>query len=130
MSNALPADVQQFLSEHVQSIAQLELLLLLRRHPEKSWSLDEAAKELYTSARMTEPLLEILRVIGLVSSGNDSERRYQYAPKTAELDKLVSDLALLYAERRVTIINAIYSGPLRKLHNFADSFRFRDKEKD
>ena len=57
-------------------------------------------------------------------------QRFQYAPKTSDLHQLVDVLVQLYAERRVTIINTIYSGPLRKLQDFADAFRFRNKEKD
>ena len=130
MQNDLPPDVHQFVSEYVQSISQLELLLLLHRNAEKSWSVAEATKELYTSVSMTEPLLENLRGIGLVSLLEGSERRYRYAPKSTELDRLVGDLDQLYAERRVTIINSIYSGPWRKLQNVADAFRFRNKENE
>jgi hypothetical protein len=130
MQNDLPPDVRQFLSDYVQSISQLELLVLLQRDAEKFWSVEEAAKELYTPASMTEPLLESLRMNGLVSFGGETKRDYRYAPKSPALDKLVRDLVQLYAERRVTIINTIYSGPLQKLQNFADAFRIRNKEKD
>lgn len=130
MTNDLPAGVHQFLSEYVQSISQLELLLLLHSNVEKSWSVEDVAKELYTSVNMTQGLLESLRTIGLVSLVEDSAPRYQYATKSAELHKLVGDLAHVYSERRLTIINAIYSGPLQKLHNFADAFRFRNKENE
>lgn len=124
MPSDLPADVHRFLSEYVQSIAQLELLLLFHRDPEKAWNVEESAKELYTSVTMTGQLLESLRAIGLISVTGDSQLLYRYAPKSAELQKLVDDIAQLYTERRMTIINTIYSGPLQKLHNFADAFRF------
>jgi hypothetical protein len=129
MPSDLPGDVHQFLSEYIQSISQLELLLLLRGNAEKRWTVEDAAKELYTPVSMTLPMLESLRAIGLLSSG-DSGAWYQYAPKSEDLQKLVENLAQLYIERRVTIINTIYSGPLQKLQNFADAFRLRRKEEE
>jgi hypothetical protein len=122
MPDALPANVRQFISEHIRSIAQLELLLMLRRKREKAWSVEEAAKELYTAATMTEPLLESLRAIGLATLSNGT---YSYVPRSAELEQVVTDLDRLYQERRVTVINLIYSAPVEKLKNFADAFRIR-----
>jgi hypothetical protein len=122
MPDALPANVRQFISEHIRSIAQLELLLMLRRNRDKAWSVEDAAKELYTAATMTQPLLESLRAIGLATFSNGT---YTYAPRSAELEQVVGELDQLYQERRVTVINLIYSAPVEKLQNFADAFRIR-----
>jgi len=130
MPDPLPATVRQFISEHIRSIAQLELLLLLSREREKTWSVQEAAKALYTADSMTEPLLESLRSIGLVVRSDDAEQRYSYAPKSPELERSVQDLAHEYQERRVTIINLIYSAPAEKLQDFADAFRIRKPKEE
>lgn len=128
MSDALPNHVQQFLKGNIQSIAQLELLLLLYRDRDNSWTVADAAKNQYTAVTMTETALESLRGSGLVKIINDGEARYQYAPASANLDQLVGELAQLYTERRVTVVNAIYSSPLDTLQSFADAFRIRKKE--
>lgn len=128
MSDALPNHVQQFLKGNIQSIAQLELLLLLYRDRDNSWTVADAAKNQYTAVTMTETALESLRGSGLVKIINDGETRYQYAPASANLDQLVGELAQLYTERRVTVVNAIYSSPLDTLQSFADAFRIRKKE--
>lgn len=122
MPDALPPNVRQFISEHIRSIAQLELLLMLRRNRDKAWSVEEAARQLYTAATMTQPLLESLRAIGLTSISSGT---YTYAPKSAEMEQVVGELDKLYQERRVTVINLIYSAPVEKLQNFADAFRIR-----
>jgi predicted transcriptional regulator len=130
MPDSLPDDVQRFLSEQVGSIAQLELLLLLHGQPAKSWTVEEAAKSLYTAASMTQPLLDNLVAAGLIARQANPGADYRYAPASPELGKLVEDLARLYRERRVTVINAIYSAPTKKLQNFADAFRIRKKEEE
>jgi hypothetical protein len=128
MSDAIPANVHRFLKDNIQSISQLELLLLLFQHRQRAWSVSEAAKAQYTAEAMTQAALESLRRLGLVSSSGDPDPQYQYAPDSPELDQLVTELSQLYVERRVTIINLIYSSPLDKLQSFADAFRIRKKE--
>jgi hypothetical protein len=128
MPDAIPANVQNFITGHIRSIAQLELLLLQADKPARTLTVMEAAKELYTAEAMTLPLLESLRVIGLVSVDDSPEPRYAYAPKTTELAATVAQLAQAYRERRVTIINLIYSAPLEQLRNFSDAFRIRKQE--
>jgi hypothetical protein len=127
MPDEIPAAVQQFVADHIRSIAQLELLLLMHRERQRSWTIADAAKELYTAVSMTEPMLESLRAIGLVSLQGD---QYQYAPKSKSLDQTVDDLAQLYQQRRVTIVNLIYSAPVQKLQDFADAFRIRRPPED
>lgn len=130
MLDDIPPQVQQLLADHIRSIAQLELLLLLRAERERAWTVDDAARGLYTATTMTEPLLESLTMAGLVAANEGSPKRFQYWPKTPELDQTVQELAQLYHQRRVTITNLIYSGPIQKLQNFADAFRFRKKEEN
>jgi hypothetical protein len=130
MPEVIPPQVQQFLGDHIRSIAQLELLLLLHADRQRTWSVEDAARELYTAATMTEPMLESLRAIGLAAMSEGPPRRYQYWPKTPELDQIVGELVQLYQQRRVTVINLIYSGPIQKLQNFADAFRIRKKEEE
>jgi hypothetical protein len=127
MPDAIPTNVLHLITEHIRSIAQLELLLTLNRERDKSWSVEEAAKVLYTAVSMTEPLLESLRVAGfLTATGRGAESCYRFAPRTPELTQAVVDLDRLYQERRVTIVNLIYSASTEKLRNFADAFRIRN----
>jgi hypothetical protein len=127
MPDEIPADIQRFLADNIRSIAQLELLLMLHRERQRTWTVADAARELYTAVSMTEPLLESLRAIGLVNLQGD---QYQYAPKSKQLDQTVGELSQLYQQRRVTIINLIYSAPVQKLQDFADAFRIRKPKED
>jgi len=127
MPDEISADVQRFLADHIRSIAQLELLLMLHRERQRTWTIADAAKELYTAVSMTEPLLESLRAIGLLSLQGGE---YRYAPRSVSLDQVVGDLSQVYQQRRVTIVNLIYSAPVQKLQDFADAFRLRKPKED
>jgi DNA-binding MarR family transcriptional regulator len=128
MANSLPEDVKQFLTEHISSVAQLEVLLLLRRDPERMWTAGEVAKALYTTPEIVADQLSDLRKRGLVGSTGDSELKYRYSPETDELAEQVARLDTAYKERSVAVITFIYSQPVEQVRVFADAFRLR-KEK-
>lgn len=129
MTDSIPAHVHQFLRDHVKSIAQLELLILMQGDPQRSWTADAAAKQLYIPESFARQLLDNLRVAGVVSGTGDPPQ-YQYAPQAPHLGPLVEDLVRVYRERPVTTVNAIYSGPTENLQTFADAFRIRRKENE
>ena len=54
----------------------------------------------------------------------DEDGRYTFAPVSPVLAALCDQLAEVYAERPVTVINAIVSPP-DKLQDLADAFRIR-----
>lgn len=128
MPEAIPNSVQQLLREHIQSIAQLEVLLRLRESAAAPQSVPELSKQLYTPDSMTTSLLDGLALRGLVARIEGPEARYRYSPKSAELEQTVGELARLYQQRRVTIINLIYSSPVKQMQDFADAFRIRPPE--
>jgi hypothetical protein len=121
----LPDDLRRFIAEHLGSIAQLELLLLLAADAEKSWTADEAAKALYISPEATLGFLEGMRSQGLLQRAADSPVAYRFAPAKPESERLARDLDAYYKERRLTIINLIYASPAQKFQSFADAFRLR-----
>jgi DNA-binding IclR family transcriptional regulator len=128
MPEAIPNAVHLLLQEHIQSIAQMELLLRLREQPETAESVPELAQKLYAPENMTLSLLEGLRASGLVARSEEPQPRYRYAPSSPELGQAVDQLADLYRQRRVTIINLIYASPLKNVKDFADAFRLRKPE--
>jgi hypothetical protein len=128
MPDHVPAELRSFLAENIESVAQLELLLLLRSDAARTWSVSDAAKALYMAEEMTAPLLADLRVRGLLANSAGGE--YQYSPRSPEQEQLVKELALLYQERRVTVIGLIHSAPTDVLRSFADAFRLRDPKKE
>lgn len=124
MNDPLPTEVRQFIAQQIESVAQLEALLLLRREPRKAWSSEELARQLYLSDNMCLSMLDELERRRYVARGADG-KTFEYAAADPQNDALLSSLADLYAERRVAVISEIYSNPLTKVKTFADAFRLR-----
>ena len=86
----VPTSVRGFIASHIVSVAQLEVLLLLRAAADKQWTATEVARALVTQPEAAAGWLEDLRRRGLAS---ESDGRYRYTPANDELDQIVDDLA-------------------------------------
>lgn len=126
--NGLPADVHQFLYQNIESVEQLEVLVLLLRRPDRGWSPDEVARELYGHPASIARRLAILLGQGLLREIDPG--CYQYAPRTAELHATVERVADTYHERRVAVVTLIASKPIENVRAFSDAFRIRRPKED
>lgn len=125
----LPEGVRRLIADSIDSVEQLEILLLLLQHPERTWTAETVARELRVSSLSAGDRLEDLARDALLARVKSGEE-YRYAPGSAALDEAVRGLATAYTERRVTVINLIFSKPVDKIRTFADAFRLRKKEDD
>jgi hypothetical protein len=92
----------------VNSVDQLESLLLLRTYRESSFTAAQLGEKLYTSQPAAELTLAALMASGFVRDNLDGSFSYAAAP---EVDELIDQLEKLYKTRRVTIISTIYNRP-------------------
>jgi DNA-binding IclR family transcriptional regulator len=125
---SLPQDVHQFLYRNIDSVEQLEVLILLLHHPERGWSPDEVARELYSHPASIARRLAMLL-------GQDLLREvepgcYQYAPRTGELHATVLRVSEMYRERRVAVVTLIASKPIENVRAFSDAFRIRRNKEE
>jgi hypothetical protein len=126
----LPDDVRRFIAGNISSVAQLEVLLLLRAEREREWTADEVSRALYAAEGGMAGQLHDLVSKGLAYLTQAPDARFRYRPNADDpLDDVVARLANLYKERRVAVISLIYSEPVDKARSFADAFRLRkDRE--
>jgi hypothetical protein len=115
----LPPDVERFLARCIDSVEQLETLLLLRRSGGE-WTAESVARELRIDAHSAARRLAELAASRLLS---ESGRAYTYA--TGGYDVEVDAVARAYSERRVSVITFIFSRPTDRLKSFSDAFRIK-----
>ena len=120
----IPDDIGRFVLEKIDSVAQLEGVLLLRRDPQRQWSAAELAARLYISEAQTAELLMGLSAQGLVAAGRQPAM-YSYQPGTPELGEMLDRLAEVYSKQLVAITNLIHSKQKPRVQAFADAFRLR-----
>jgi|GEM_PF-273352 len=121
----LDDDLLGFVRSAIRSTWALELLLLLRGQPGRTFGTDEAVLELRATRSLISTCAKQLQDAGLIVREGDTCR---YAPASPTLDELCARLEAAYGERPVAVINAIVASPNDRLKSFADAFRFTKKD--
>ena len=120
--SGVPAPVRRFIAGHIESVGQLEVLLLLRAAADKEWTTDEVARAVVTQPASAAGWLEQLRSDALLGH---SDGRYRYSPPGAEVERAIDDLAESYAKYRVAVIGLIFAKPSEQVRDFPEAFRLR-----
>ena len=124
----LSQNVITFLDRNIDSAEQLEILLLLKRNPEKEWTAEEVSTELLTSVSSVGSRLADLHSRGVLSKQTRLNKPcYKYRPQTPDLNRTITDVEKAYAKYRVRIISMIYSKPIDRIRTFADAFKVKDE---
>ena len=116
------ADLAAFVREHMRSVWAVELLMLLRRDPERCWPAEALVAELRASMNLVVDNLAAFERSGLAV--RDDAGCWRYAPAAAALDDLAGRLERAYRERPVAIINLIAKPP-DPIQGLADAFKWR-----
>lgn len=115
-------DLAAFVREHVGSVWALELLLLLKRDPDRCWTPPDLVAELRASTVLVADNLQKFERGGLVAP--DDSGCFRYRPANLVLDELAGRLEAAYRERPVAIVNLI-ARPKDPVQGLADAFKFR-----
>jgi Mn-dependent DtxR family transcriptional regulator len=112
-----------FVNNHISSVEQIEVLLLLLADPHQSLDIDGLSATLRSSPNSVGSRIRALEAAGLVSE-NGRGYRYTASGATHEMVRL---LQKEYAERRFSVIELVYSRS-DAARTFADAFRFKDED--
>ena len=123
----IPPEVQRFIAESIDAADQLDILLLLYRTPDRSFTAREVSQAVFTVASVATLRLEALVARGLLSSSGAADPAYRYEPATQELARRVDELAAVYQANRVGVIQLLFARPPDPMQSFADAFRFKGK---
>lgn len=125
VDDLIPQDIKQFILDKMDSVAQLEGLLLLRSNPQMDWSVEEVGRRLYISQQQAAEVLAHLFEEGFLTAAKGESSSYRFQPNTPELGGMVDRVAELYSKYLVSVTNLIHSKPQTKVQKFADAFKLR-----
>jgi hypothetical protein len=123
----LPSELRAFLHSCIESIDQVELIMLLRGS-DRFRTAREVADELRQPVGATRRDLETLAARGLLEVSVGAEIAYRYRPKSPELARYGDLLAQHYVTSRNTIFKFVTASSRVALKRFADAFKLRDTE--
>lgn len=120
-----PDSARHFLGRYIRSLEQLEVLLLLRREPDRWWTVPQVYEVIRSSHRSLEGGLEAFVGQGFLAQEKGPPPAFRYAPRSEELRAGVEQIAASYQHSRVRVIEAIFAPPLDPVQRFADAFKLR-----
>ena len=120
----LPTSVQHFLSQYIRSLEQLEVLLLLRNSPHRSWAPAEVYEVVRSSRSSVDERLKIFVHLGFLATEDGPPATFRYAP-TDNLAAAMDETASAYQKWRVRVIEAIFTRAEDPAQRFADAFKVR-----
>ena len=122
----IPPNVHQFLLRHIDSIGELEALLLLYRKRDNQWTLPLISQRLYITEAATSQILARLISQRLIVHEGD-EPWFRYHPESVEMEDLVTATSEIYARHLVPVTNLIHSKVRTRIQEFAEAFKLRRK---
>lgn len=132
MNDPLPPKVIELVVARVRSIEALEVLVLLERARPRAFTDVELAQQLNLAREAVSGAVDELVASGLSEKHASG---VHYAPRDAELERLVAELVSCYAKQRVELLVLISNQALSRvrrgaLRTFSEAFRLRGPKKD
>lgn len=117
-------EVLYILTELIQSVGEVEILLYLFENRPKDFSLVELSSVIRASPTSVETRLRVLESAGLVSRKAETQT-FLFSPKQAKLDTAVSELARAWQLYRHRVIEMIFSKQTNRAILLASSFQLK-----
>lgn len=123
MSNGeITREIERFIHDNINSVEQLEVLLLIAAAPQRGWNALDVSQKLHRQPESVAMRLADLQKRGFLSV--EPEAVYRYACD-ARQNALVEGLGRAYQVRQDAVIALIFTRPADNLRAFSDAFRIR-----
>jgi hypothetical protein len=113
--------VREFILAHIDSIAQLEALILLANQRQERWTRPQVAAQLYINESHAKPVLDRLYDDGLLHC---YEGEFWFNEDPPGQREMVEKLSALYARHLIPVTNLVHAKP-SGARAFAAAFKLR-----
>lgn len=116
--------IDRFILDEIDSVPQLEALLLIWNNRPKEWSCEDMAKALYVSDDIAQTILKDLASRRLIDEISGSRGQFALLAESPEKEVMLAALDRTYRRELVRISTMIHSKASRAVRDFARAFRF------
>jgi hypothetical protein len=124
----VPIPVARFIATHVQTLEQLEVLLLMMHSPDRWWDAHAIAGAVGILEDTARRILDRLAARNLLAIRITGDVRYQFQPGESSLAEAARLTADTYRTNRLGVLQLVTEARRRSLRAFADAFRIRDDD--
>jgi len=117
--------VKKFVFDYIDSVEQLEILLLLSQRPGEAWTAETVSREMRSNAHSTELRLRRLQSQDLLTE--EPPGHFRFSASDPGILQTIQDLSSVYASRRHRVLELVFA-PLKQSRAIAEAFRFSGKK--
>jgi len=127
VSSPIATHILEFVAKNLDSIPELEALLLLSESQGREWTEDELAARIYVSPQAARAVVEALHRRGLVALAPDAST-FRFGAVTSTEASIVKELAIEYRKHLIPLTMFLHSKGTAAVKEFARAFDIkRDK---
>ena len=130
MAYQFDSAVVSFVTEHVRTLAELQLLMAIVQSGERWWDAGSAARESGLTVQQARSALDYFGARNLLDIRITGDVRYQFRPGTPELRRRVEACVAAFRTRPVDLALLISGPSATSVRDFADAFRVRREKSD
>jgi hypothetical protein len=124
---AISPRVLSFIAEKIDTVAELETLLIMSDDPQRLWSESAIAARLYTSPlNAMAALTSLVRRELVVAEGKPEQ--FRFAPQHSDDRKTFAEVAEAYRRNLVALTTFIHSKASVSVKEFARAFDFKKEQ--
>ena len=128
--DAINATVRRFVVDHIDSVEQLDVLIFVLMHAEKSWNFSEISLELRSTEASIRRRAQSLVDCKVLAPEALEAQTLRYSPFSPEINLAVQETAAAYRVHQYKIMDLIFGKKVDALNIFADSFRIKKEEEE
>jgi hypothetical protein len=129
MPHTFAPSVVAFVTDHVRTLAELQLLIAIIQSGDRWWDASAAARESGLSLQEARRAVDHFGAHNLLDIRITGDVRYQYHPGTSELREGAEACAAAFRTRPLDLTKLVTGPSPSRLRDFADAFRVRRKTK-
>src|SRR5687768_18387078 len=119
--------VVAFVTDHVRTLGELQLLIAIIQSGDRWWDASAAARESGLSLPAARRALDFFGTHNLLDIRITGDVRYQYHPGTSELRERAAACAAAFRTRPLDLAQLVTGPSPSSVRDFADAFRVRRK---
>jgi hypothetical protein len=129
MPHAFAPSVVAFVTDHVRTLAELQLLIAIIQSGDRWWDAGAAARESGLSVHEARRALDYFGAHNLLDIRITGDVRYQFRPGTSALRESAEACAAAFRARPLDLAQLVTGPSPSSVRDFADAFRVRREKK-
>jgi DNA-binding IclR family transcriptional regulator len=123
----IPAVVLEFVAKRIDTVSELEALLIMSAEESRQWSADDIAARIYVAKPSADAVLHALQKRRLIVA-DDAGDSFRFSPASAEERQAIFQTAAAYRAHLIPIATLIHKKASGPVQEFARAFSLKKDE--